>query len=329
MTLLAAPLQRYFTHYAHTQRDLSPNTIASYRDTWRLLIKYATHTLGISADKIDLSLIDTELVTSFLEHLRTVRGNNAVTRNARLTAIRAVLAHALPDHPEHADTISRVLAIASPRRRAPSVQFLTATETDALLAAPDTNTWTGRRDQALLVLAAQTGLRISELTSLTCNDLHTGVGAHVTCLGKGRRHRATPLTAATLTVLGPYLAERATRPGEALFPGPSGQNLSRDALERRLSKHLDTAAITCPSLRSKHVTMHTLRHTTAMRLLHAGVDVSVIALWLGHQNTASTDVYLHADMTIKQTAIDRTRPPEITPGTYTPGPDILTWLDSL
>ena len=329
MTLLSAPLQHYFTDYAHIQRDLSPNTIASYRDTWRQLIKHTIGTRGIPADKIDLAVIDTDLVTSFLSHLATARRNSIATCNTRLTAIRAVLAHALPDHPEHADTITRVLAIPARRRPAPTVEFLTTDETDALLAAPDTSTWTGRRDQALLTLAVQTGLRISELITLTCNDIHTATGAHVTCLGKGRRHRATPLTAATLTVIKPYLTERSTRPGDALFPRPDGAQLSRDALEHRLAKHLNTAAATCPSLQDKHATMHTLRHTAAMRLLEAGVDVSVIALWLGHQHTNSTDVYLHADMTIKQAAIDRTRPPHIQAGTYTPSPDILTWLDSL
>ena len=170
---------------AHTQRDLSPNTIASYRDTWRQLIKHTTGTRGIAADRIDLAVIDTDLVTSFLEHLTTARHNStATTCNARLTAIRAVLAQALPDHPEHADTITRVLAIRSRRRPAPTVEFLTTGETEVLLAAPDTSTWTGRRDQALLALAVQTGLRISELITLTCNDIHTATGAHVSCLGK-------------------------------------------------------------------------------------------------------------------------------------------------
>jgi len=329
MTLLAPSLQSYFTDYAHAQRDLSPNTIATYRDTWRLLIKYATATRGIPADKIDLALIDANLVTGFLDHLQSTRGNGAATRNARLTAIRAVMGFALPDHPEHANTIARVLAVPARRRPTPTVEFLSSTEADALLAAPNTSTWTGRRDQALLTLAVQTGLRVSELTSLTTRDIHTGTGAHVTCMGKGRRHRATPLTPTTLTVLEPFLTERASRPGDALFPGPHGQHLSRDALERRLAKHRTAAAATCPSLRTKHITMHTLRHTTAMRLLQAGIDVSVIALWLGHQNTASTDCYLHADMTIKQAAIERTRPSDVKPGTYTPAPDILTWLDTL
>lgn len=329
MTLLAPTLQTYFTIHAHAQRDLSPNTIAAYRDTWRLLIKHVTATRGVPANQIDLTLIDAPLVSGFLDHLQTVRGNGVATRNARLTAIRAVLAFALPDHPEHAGTITRVLAVPARRRPAPIVDFLTDAESEALLAAPDTLTWTGRRDQALLTVAVQTGLRVSELTGLTVSDVHTGTGAHLTCTGKGRRRRATPLTPTTLTVLKPYLAERVTRPGDALFPGPRGQHLSRDALERRLATHCAAAASVCPSLHVKHVTMHTLRHTTAMRLLHAGVDISVIALWLGHQNTASTDRYLHADMAIKMAAIDRTRPLHVPPGTYTPPPDILAWLATL
>lgn len=329
MTLLAPSLQSYFTDHAQARKDLSPNTIASYRDTWRLLIKYLTAATGIPADKIDLGMIDAEAITTFLDHLEADRGNSATTRNARLTAIRAVLAVALPDHPEHADTIARVLAIPTRRGTPRTVQFLTVEETQALLDAPPAATWTGRRDRTLLTLAVQTGLRISELTTLTTSDIHTGTGAHVTCTGKGRKYRATPLTAATMVVLVPYLAERAIRPGAAAFPGPRGQHLSRDALERRLAKHVATATETCPSLGAKHVTMHTLRHTAAMRLLQAGVDVAVIALWLGHENTSSTDVYLHADMTIKQAAIDRTRDPQVTPGTYTPTAEVLAFLASL
>ena len=329
MTLLAPALQQYFTGYAHAQRDLSPNTIAAYRDTWRLLIKHVTATTNVPADKIGLGMLDAQVVAGFLDHLQGQRGNSARTRNARLTAIRAVLAFALPDHPEHAETITRVLAIPARRSPEPVLQFLTPEETDALLGAPDKGTWTGRRDHALLTLAVQTGLRISELTSLTTSDIHVGTGPHVTCLGKGRRRRATPLTPTTVAVLTGYLSERVTRKGSALFPGPAGQHLSRDALEHRLARYLALATGTCPSLAAKHITMHSLRHSAAMNLLAAGVDVAVISLWLGHRHTASSDAYLHADMAIKQAAIDRTRPPDTAPGTYRPEPDILAWLNSL
>jgi len=328
MNALAASLQAYFTTFAHTQRDLSANTISSYRDTWRLLLKHLTATLGIPADALDFDAVTATNVTGFLDHLEHERGNSARTRNARLTAIRSVLARALPDHPERAATITQVLAIPPKRTTRAVIEFLTPDEVDTVLAAPDTKTWTGRRDHALLALTVQTGLRISEICSLALDDVHLGTGPYVACTGKGRRQRVTPLTRATVAIMTTYLAERIDRPGTALFCGPRGQPLSRDALEHRLAKHLATAT-TCPSLAGKHVTMHTLRHTAAMNLLAAGVDVSVIALWLGHADTHSTDAYLHADMAIKQAAIDRTRPPNVKPGTYHPEPDILAWLTAL
>lgn len=329
MNALATSLQTYFTTFAHTQRDLSDNTINSYRDTWRMLLKYLTATLGVPADALDFDAVTATNVTGFLDHLEQERGNSAKTRNTRLTAIRSVLSRALPDHPEHAATITQVLAIPPRRTARPVIEFLTPAEVNALLAAPDRQTWTGRRDHALLTMTVQTGLRISEVCSLTCDDIHLGTGPHIACTGKGRRQRITPLTRTTVTTMKPYLAERSTRPGAALFCGPHGQPLSRDALEHRLAKHLATATTTCPSLAAKHITMHALRHTAAMNLLAAGVDAAVIALWLGHADTHSTDAYLHADMAIKQAAIDRTRPPDVKPGIYQPEPDILTWLTSL
>ena len=329
MNTLATSLQTYFTTFARTQRDLSANTIASYRDTWRILLKHLSSTLGVPADRIDFDALTAANITGFLDHLEHDRGNNAKTRNTRLTAIHAALPRALPDHPEHAATITQVLAIPPKRTTRPVIEFLTPGQADALLAAPDQQTWTGRRDHALLVFAIQTGLRISEICALTLDDLHLGTGAQVTCTGKGRRQRSTPLTRTTVDTMKRYLVERVTRPGTALFCGPHGQRLSRDALEHRLTKHLTTASTTCPSLVGKHVTMHTLRHTAAMNLLAAGVDVAVIALWLGHADTHSTDAYLHADMAIKQAAIDRTRPPEVAPGRYHPEPDILAWLTAL
>jgi site-specific recombinase XerD len=294
MNTLAIALQQYFTSYAHAQRDLSPNTIAAYRDTWRLLIRHLTGTLGVPADQVGFPALEAERVTAFLDHLEQARGNSVSTRNARLTAIRAVLSHAQPSYPEHAATITRVLAIPAKRHPRPILEFLSTAEADALLAAPAKTTWTGLRDHALLALDLQTGLRVSELCSLTTASIHLGTGAHVTCTGKGRRHRATPMTAATAAIITAYLAERITRPGTALFCGPRGQQLSRDALEHRLAVHLATATANCPSLADKHITMHTLRHTCAMNLLAAGVDISVIALWLGHQNTHSTDAYLNS-----------------------------------
>ena len=329
MNALATSLQTYFTTFARTQRDLSSNTIASYRDTWRMLLKHLMATLDVPADRIDFDALSVTNISGFLDHLERDRGNNTKTRNTRLTAIRAVLTRALPDHPEHAATITQVLAIPPKRTTRPVIEFLTPAEVDALLAAPDHQTRTGRRDHALLVVTVQTGLRISEICALTLTDIHLGTGPQVTCTGKGRRQRSTPLTRTTVNVMKNYLAERASLPGIAVFCGPHGQTLSHDALEHRLTKHLNTAKTTCPSLTGKHITMHTLRHTTAMNLLAAGVDIAVIALWLGHADTHSTDAYLHADMAIKQAAIERTRPPDVAPGTYHPEPGILAWLTAL
>lgn len=329
MTTLTAELQTYFSVFARTQRDLSEHTIAAYRDTWRILLIFLADQTSTKVERIDFDHLTTANITAFLDYLEHDRGNSVATRNARLTAIRAVLSHALPGQLEHAATISSVLAIPPKRHPKPMLEFLTPDEADALIAAPDRTGWTGRRDHALLVLAIQTGLRTSELRALTITDIHLGTGANVTCTGKGRRARATPLTPTTTATMTPYLAERRSHPGDALFCGPHGQPLSADALEHRLRIHTATAAALCPSLADKHITMHTLRHTAAMNLLAAGVDISVIALWLGHQRTASTDDYLHADMHIKQAAIDRTRPAHTTPGTYQPEPDILAWLTDL
>ncbi len=329
MNSLAASLQTYFTTFAHIQRDLSSNTIGSYRDTWRMLLKYLTATLELSVDAIDFDAVTATNIAGFLDHLEQERGNSAKTRNVRLTAIRAVLSRALPDHPEHAATLTQVLAIPPKRTTRPVIKFLTPDEVVALLAAPDPTTRTGRRDHALLAMTVQTGLRISEICALVVDDIHLGTGPHVTCTGKGRRQRITPLTSATVSVMTTYLTERTARPGTALFCGPRGLSLSRDALEHRLATHVAAAAVACSSLVGKHVTMHTLRHTAAMNLLAAGVDVAVIALWLGHADTHSTDAYLHADMAIKQAALDRTRPLDVKPGVYRPAPDILAWLAAL
>lgn len=329
MNTLATHLQSYFTTFAHAQRDLSPHTITAYRDTWKMLITFLAARTSNKVERIDFEHIDADNVTAFLDYLQHERGNTTATRNARLSAIRSVLTHALPAQLDHAGTITRVLAIPPKRHPQPMIEYLTDEETEALIAAPDRNRWTGRRDHALLVLALQTGLRVSELISLTCTDIHLDASAHVTCTGKGRRTRSTPLSPTTNTVVAAYLAERATHPGDALFCGPHGNRLSRDALDHRLRLYTTRAAADCASLAAKRITMHTLRHTAAMNLLAHGVDVSVIALWLGHQRTQSTDAYLHADMTIKQAAIDRTRPVNTPPGTFQPEPDILAWLATL
>jgi site-specific recombinase XerD len=327
--LLAPTLQKYFTTYAVSQRGLSPNTIAAYRDAWRLLVKHLADAYKVPASRLSLDMITPEAISGFLDQLETARGNLPATRNARMSALKAVIATAIPDHPGHADHLGRVMAMPAKRVPKHTIAYLAPEETEALLGAPDDTTWTGRRDRALLALAAQTGLRMSEITCLTLDDVRLSLPASVSCVGKGRKHRATPLTSATTAILGAYLEERRHRAGRALFPGPSGQALSRDAVERRLTKHLATASAKQPTLAAKHITMHSLRHTAAMRLLEAGTDPAIIALWLGHESVATTSVYLHADMATKQAAIDNTRPPGVEPGRYQPEPDILAWLNTL
>jgi integrase/recombinase XerD len=322
-------LQGFFTDKLLRQRQASPNTIAAYRDTCRLLLEFASGQVRKQPCQLDIADLDAPLITAFLQHLETGRANTVTSRNARLAAIRSLFRYAALRAPEHAAQISRVLAIPPKRSDRAIVCFLTDQEIDALLAAPGQNSGLARRDHALLLVAVQTGLRVSELTSLTCGDVHLGPGAHVRCHGKGRKDRATPLTRQTAAVLRAWLAERGGLPGDPLFPARAGHRLSRDAVERLVAKHAATAAATCPSLTGKNVTPHTLRHSAAMALLHAGVDTSVIALWMGHEDPASTQIYLHADMTIKEKALARVQPHGTQPGRYRAPDRLLAFLDTL
>jgi integrase/recombinase XerD len=329
MTALAPVLQAFFTDRLIAQRRASPNTIAGYRDTWRLLVVFAAARADKAPSVLDIADLDAPLIAAFLDHLEHDRHNSVRTRNWRLAAVHSLFSYAALGHPEHAAVIQRVLAIPAKRHDQAPVTWLTDAEVDALLAAPDHATWAGRRDHAILVLTVQTGLRISELIAISCGDVHLAVGAHVRCTGKGRKERATPLTALTVAVLRGWLAERGGEQHEPLFPTRTGNRLSRDAIEHRLARHLSIADVAVPTLRDKHITMHTLRHTAAMRLLHAGVDVAVIALWLGHEQIATTNIYLHADMTQKERAIARVTPPGTKPGRYKPPDALLAFLESL
>jgi len=329
MTAIAPALESFFTQRLITQQRASAHTVASYRDTFRLLLGYARERTGKLPGQLDFADLDAPLISGFLTWLETNRGNGVATRNNRLAAIRSLFSYAALQVPEHAALIARVLAIPAKRHDHATVSFLTRAETEAVLAAPGTATWHGRRDHALLTLAAQTGLRVSELTGLTIADAHLGTGPHVYCRGKGRKERRTPLTAQTVAVLTSWLAERAGDGPDPLFCTRRGGPLSRDAVERLLARHVTTAAGTCPSLRAKTISPHTLRHTCAMALLHSGIDVTVIALWMGHESPASTRVYLHADMEIKERALARTTPPDTEPGRYSPPDSLLAFLDSL
>ncbi len=329
MSPIAPTLQAFFTERLTRQRHVSPRTIASYRDSLKLLLGFAQQQTNKPPTTLDWTDLDADLITSFLDHLENHRHNSPRTRNLRLTAIRSLFAFAALRHPEHAELIQRVLAVPAKRFDKRLIAFLTATEIDALVDAPDTGRWEGRRDRALLLLAVQTGLRVSELTGLDCGGVTFGDGASVRCLGKGRKHRAVPLTTATQAVLRVWIAERNGRDDQPLFPTRTGRRLSVDAVERLVRLHAATAARTCPTIRPEQLHPHVLRHSCAMSLLQAEVDTAVIALWLGHADPRSTSIYLHADMTIKQRALDATTPSSAASGRYQPNDKLLAFLESL
>jgi len=329
MTLLAPTLQGFFTDRLIGQRNASPHTVAAYRDTFRLLLIFASRHLSTAASRLRIDDLSPGVIAAFLDHLELERGNSAATRNARLAAIHSLFRYAALRHPDHAARIQQVLAIPRKRCGRPIVTYLTEPEIDALLDAPDRATPTGRRDYALLVLAVQTGLRVSELISLTAQDVHLGTAAHVSCHGKGRKQRITPLTRSAVAVLQGWIDERSAQHRDPLFPTRTGQSLSRDAVEHRIALYARAAGQSCPSLSSKKITAHTLRHTAAMQLLHAGVDTTVIALWLGHEKVDTTQIYLHADLEIKQRALDRTNQGATAPSRYRVPDDLLAFLDAL
>ncbi len=329
MSALAPALQAYFTDRLISQRAASSNTIAAYRTTFRLLLGFASNRIGTTPSSLDIAELDAPLIAAFLDHLERDRHNRPATRNNRLAAIHSLFAYLALGHPEHAGSIQRVLAIPPKRTERNLLTYLTEPEVDALLDKCDQTTRTGRRDHAMFALTIQTGLRISELAGLNCHDITLTTGAHVHTIGKGRKERRTPLLPTTTTILKTWLKERAGAPSDPLFPTITGTRLSRDAIERRLAHHVTLATASCPSIGTKRVTTHTLRHTAAMRLLLAGNDITVIALWLGHEQISTTNIYLHADMTHKQSAIDRTTPTTTKQGRYRPPDNLLAFLENL
>jgi integrase/recombinase XerD len=330
MTLLAQTLETFFTERLMTQRQASPHTIAGYRDTMRLLLAFASERTGKPPSKLDIADLDVRLISAFLDHLEQARGNSASTRNARLAAIRSLFRYAAFKHPEHAAVIERVLAMPAKRFDRALVTYLTKEEVNALLAAPDRSTWTGRRDHALLLTAIQTGLRVSELTGLRCQDVRNSADvAYLHCVGKNRKERTVPLIPQTVKTITVWLKERHGMPEDPLFPTTRGERLSRDAVEWLIAKHARTATERCPTLRNKRITAHVLRHTTAMTLLQSDISTTVIALWLGHEQESTTRGYLHGDLRLKQRAIDRTAPPDTQPGRYRPTDSLLAFLDNL
>ena len=329
MSLLAPTLEAYFTLRLRTQKNASAHTVASYRDCWRLLLGYVHETTGKQPSTLSFDDLDAPVVGAFLEHLERDRHVNIASRNVRLAAARSFFRFAALQHPEHSALIGRVLSIPAKRTERALVCFLTPEEVDALLLSPDRTRWAGRRDHALLVVAVQTGLRVSELTGLRRRDVHLGTGPHVSCIGKGRKQRCTPLTRQSVAILRIFLADRAGGEDDPVFPGPRGAPLGRDAVRRLVERHAQAAALRCRSISAKQVTPHVLRHTCAMRMLEAGLDITTIALWLGHEDPRTTTIYLHAYLALKERAIARTTPPHTKPGRYRPSDRLIEFLEGL
>lgn len=328
MSMLAPSLQAFFVTRLGTERGVSPHTVDSYRHTFRLLLTYAKQRTGKAPSELELGDLDTALVSSFLEHLEHDRGCGVGTRNTRLAAVHSFFRFASYRHPEHAATIQQVLAIPQKKTERRPRSFLTTVEMEALLAAPNRSTWSGRRDHMVLALALQTGLRLSELTGLRCRDVEPGAGAHVKCLGKGRKRRDTPLDRTTVSLLRAWLRERGGNPDDPLFPSRQGGRLS-SAVQRLVAKHVETARASCPSLASKRITAHNLRHSCAMDLLASGLDVATVAMWLGHEKLESVNAYVHSDLTMKERALDRRSPFKAGAGRYRPSDALLAFLEDL
>jgi integrase/recombinase XerD len=328
-SLLPSLVQQFFTDRLCTQLNASPNTIAGYRDTFRLLLRYASEKTGRPPTKLAVEDFDVELIADFLSDIETRRGNSARSRNTRLAGIRSFFRFVAMSEPRYMLHCQKILAIPGKRYVRRTVEFLDRDEIDALLAAPDRSTRIGRRDHAILLVALQGGLRASEITGLRCCDIVLGIGAHIRCEGKGRKHRTTPLRRETVKVLESWLKERRGADDDPLFPSMRGARLSRDALEDIVRRHVLTASRSCPSLIGKRVSPHVLRHSTAMELLHHGVEQTVIALWLGHEHVETTQVYVHADLRLKEMALARVTAPAANPGRYRPDDKLLAFLESL
>lgn len=326
---LAGYLQRFFTEHLIGQLGASAHTVASYRDTFRLLLGFATQRLKRQPSELGLGEFDAPFLNTFFKYLEKDRHNSARTRNNRLCAVHAFFRYVCLSDPSLALHCQRILAMPSKRYERGPVEFLSAEEAEALVQAPDPATWIGRRDQILLQVAIQTGLRNAEITSLRRQDVELGTGAHVRCLGKGRKKRCTPLRSDVASLLRQWLAEH---PGEAtspVFPTARGGALSPDALQRLVARHVKSAARVCPSLKGKKITPHSLRHSAAMAMLRRGIDLTVIALWLGHESIQTTEIYLHADMSLKERALAYATAKGVAPKRYQPSDPLLSFLEGL
>lgn len=322
-------IEAFFTDRLMRQRQASPNTIASYRDSFCLLFKFAKQRLNKEPSTLSIEDLDAAFIGAFLNHIENDRGNCARSRNVRLAAIHSFFKYIALLDPSHSALIQRVLSIPTKKYDHKPIDFLTKPEIDALIAAPDRKTWNGHRDRTLLLLAIQTGLRVSELIGLTCKNIVLDSGAHVRCKGKGRKDRCTPLRKEVVATLRSWLRERSGQPDDPLFPNIRGGFFSRDGVEYLLAKHVAVAMQKCPSMQKKRISPHVLRHTAAMELLQHGVDITVIALWLGHESPETTQVYVQADMKMKEKALAKTTSVNVKPGRYQPGDQLLAFLKSL
>lgn len=328
MNALPKLIQRFFTERLPSHRGASPNTIASYRDAIKQLLIFAAENHHKTVDALTLSDLGADTVTAFLTHLENDKHNTPATRNTRLSAIHSLFRYAAINHPEHAAFIARVLDIPAKKGHKRTIDYLREDQAQMLLAAPDPDTWTGRRDRLLMGFMIQTGFRATETVSATLADVHLGPCSWIQCTGKGRKQRTTPLDAGIADQISAWTSQNHLSEPAPLFGTRQGDPLTRNALWRLVTKHANSVADR-PEMATKHVTPHVLRHTAAMRLLHGGVDLATIALWLGHEQIETTYVYLHADLERKQAALDQTAPLRVPPGRYQPSPDILTFLATL
>lgn len=326
---VAPLLQSFFTRRLMQEKQASHHTISSYRDTFRLLLKFLAKKTQKAPSRLCLDEINASVITGFLSELEKERGISVRSRNLRLTAIRSFFTYLALEVPTNTGQIQQVLAIPQKRHVRTLVNFLNRDEAEALLKAPNLNTWAGRRDHALILLALQTGLRLSELIALRKNDVKLQGGAHVRVIGKGRKERCTPLAKRTVVVLRAWSKESRCDKSEVLFTNARGGQLSAGGVQYIVAKHAGAASRVCEGLAKKHVTPHVLRHTAAMELLQAGVDRTVIALWLGHESIETTQVYLDADLAMKEKALSKVQPMGEKLRRYKPDDDLSAFLKAL
>jgi site-specific recombinase XerD len=326
----AALVQEFFRGRLIQQQDASARTVESYRDTFRLLLGYLERVRKKRATDLTMSDLDAPAISAFLDHLERQRHNSARTRNARFAAIRSFMSYAATRDPESLPIVQRVLAIPLKRFTRPALTSLTRDEVAAVLEAPEGSTWSGRRDRALFALMYNTGARVSEAIGVRRSDVSLDATRSVRLRGKGRKQRTVPLWKGTAEHLRAWAEEiDATAEETRLFPNRDGRPLSRSGVEKRLREAVESAAGRCPSLRGKRVSPHTLRHTTAMHLLQSGVDVTVIAMWLGHESTQTTHHYVEANLAMKDEALARLEEVETEKVRFRPGDDLLRFLEGL